>query len=527
VFTLSSADRPYRMIVENMRDGAATVSSEGIILYANSRLAELLSCSKETIVGAPLTRFIRAGEFQGPDGLGATIEIDLLNGDGVVIPVLVGTSTLEVDSVQLSCLTFTDLRGHKSEASEISRLEDQPKRERARAEAEWNYLRGSAESERLASLGLNAGQVAHDFNNLLIGIQGYAATIKVEIAAATAEREQRLVAVTADAEQIERTVLRAADLTRQLLGFIRREVVRLENFDLNGAIIEVEELLRRTAGKSVEFVVTLGQDVQPVHADHGNLERVLVNLVVNARDAMPGGGILTIETSNIDIDGHDASVSPGLQVGRYARLAVTDTGTGMTDAVIDHAFEPFFTTKAGGGGTGLGLATVYDIISQAGGHTQIDSEPAVGTTITILLPATEDIASTTPAAVGPSGGQGQGTVLVVEKDDTVRGVIHRILSAGGYEVLSAATGAQALKVAADHDGDIAMLITDVGMPGMLGKEFADILLATRPATAVLYTSDYPPGVEGRSQAIRPDEAVIEKPFSSASLLAAVRHLLDP
>jgi signal transduction histidine kinase len=431
-----------------------------------------------------------------------------------------------VDGVQLSCLTFTDLRGHKSQLSEISRLEDQAKRERALAEAERNYSQASAESERLESLGLNAGQVAHDFNNLLIGIQGYAATIKIEIAAAAAEREQRLVAVSADAEQIERTVLRAANLTRQMLGFIRREVVRLENFDLNRVIIDVEDLLRRTVGEDVELVVTSGHDLHPVRADHGSLERVLVNLVVNARDAMPGGGILTIETSNIDIDDHEASRSPGLEPGRYARLAVSDTGTGMSDEVIDRAFEPFFTTKEDDGGTGLGLATVYDIISQAGGHTQIDSEPAVGTTVTILLPATEDIALTTPTAVEASHRQGHRTVLVVEGDDAVRGVIQRILFSGGYEVLSAATGAEALEVAADHDGDIAMLITDVEMPGILGKELADMLLATRPATAVLYTSDYPPGIEGRSQTIGPDDAVIDKPFSTVGLLDAIRSVLD-
>ncbi|MEY2459500.1 MAG: hypothetical protein QOG30_1330, partial [Acidimicrobiaceae bacterium] len=478
------------------------------------------------IVGAPLTRFIHAGDLHGSDGLGATIEIDLLNGDGVDIPVLVGTSPLDVDGVQLSCLTFTDLRGHKSQLSEISRLEDQAKRERALAEAERNYSQASAESERLESLGLNAGQVAHDFNNLLIGIQGYAATIKIEIAAAAAEREQRLVAVSADAEQIERTVLRAANLTRQMLGFIRREVVRLENFDLNRVIIDVEDLLRRTVGEDVELVVTSGHDLHPVRADHGSLERVLVNLVVNARDAMPGGGILTIETSNIDIDDHEASRSPGLEPGRYARLAVSDTGTGMSDEVIDRAFEPFFTTKEDDGGTGLGLATVYDIISQAGGHTQIDSEPAVGTTVTILLPATEDIALTTPTAVEASHRQGHRTVLVVEGDDAVRGVIQRILFSGGYEVLSAATGAEALEVAADHDGDIAMLITDVEMPGILGKELADMLLATRPATAVLYTSDYPPGIEGRSQTIGPDDAVIDKPFSTVGLLDAIRSVLD-
>jgi CheY-like chemotaxis protein len=244
-----------------------------------------------------------------------------------------------------------------------------------------------------------------------------------------------------------------------------------------------------------------------VSADRGQLERVLVNLAVNGRDAMPGGGVLTIETSTVDIAIDDR---------RHVRLAVSDTGTGMTDAVIERAFEPFFTTKAEG--TGLGLATVHSIINKAGGHAQIHSEPWVGTTIAVLLPVAGEIASAQP--------HGHGTILAVEKEDAIRGVIRRILVVGGYDVLVAASGAEALNVAADHEGDIALLITDVMTPGMLGKKLASTLLTIRPGTAVLYTSDFPQSIVGHSQAIGPDDAVIEKPYSTASLLAAVHKLLD-
>ncbi|MEY2590585.1 MAG: hypothetical protein QOJ67_2569 [Acidimicrobiaceae bacterium] len=532
VFTLSTADRPYRMFVENMRDGAATVSANGTILYANARLADLLRCSKETVVGAPLTRFVSSAgmvpigleELRGPDGLGATVEIDLIDGDGDIVPVLVSASPLHVDGDQLTCVTFADVRGQRSHEREIARLEDQVERERILARDELDRLEARGQSERLESLGKNAGSVAHDFNNLLIGIQGYAASIKYEVEAAAAEREQHLAAMGADADEIERTVLRAANLTRQLLGFVRRETALVEVLDLNDVVADVEPLLRRTVGGDVELVVTLGPGVRSVHADRALLERVLVNLAVNARDAMPGGGRLTIETSTIDIDEPDASGSPILEPGTYVRLAVSDTGTGMTDSIKERAFEPFFTTKAEGGGTGLGLATVYGIINQSGGHIQIDSEAGIGTTITALLPASEALVST-PIAI-ETASQGKGTILVVEADDAIRGVMRRILATTRHEVLTAATGEEALRVAAGYDRDIALLISDLVLSDMLGKQLAETLIAARPTTTVLYTSGYPQGTDGKSRTVGPHDATLEKPFSTVSLLAAVHNVLN-
>jgi CheY-like chemotaxis protein len=344
--------------------------------------------------------------------------------------------------------------------------------------------------------------------------------------AAAADGEERWVAVGADIDEIERSVERAASLTHQLLAFARREVIRPEVLNLNDVVVDVEQLLRRTIGEHVELVVTLEPDVQAVHADRGQLEQVLVNLAVNARDAMPGGGRLMIETSIIDIDADYASRSPDLQPGLYVRLRVSDTGTGMDDAVKERAFEPFFTTKAEGEGTGLGLATVYGIMSQAGGYTQIYSEPGIGTTITALLPATGERATTRPTRVDTPRRNGHETILVVEDEDAIREVTRRVLVREGYDVLTATNGAEALEIAASHRSHIALLVTDVVMPEMRGNELAERILATHPTTAVLYMSGYAQGVLGPTRTLEPGVALIEKPFSAAVLLGAVREALD-
>jgi signal transduction histidine kinase len=531
VFTLSTADLPYRMFVENMQDGAATLSPSGVILYANRRLAQLLSRSTETIVGSALATFVAGSgsagldEIRGPGGLGATVELDLLDGNGVAVPVLVGSSPLDVHGDLLTCLTFTDLSAQKAQDREIARLEAQAEHDRLQARDERDCLEARLrQSQRLESLGQLAGGVAHDFNNLLGAIQGFTSFVKMEVDAAAALGEQRWVSVSADVEQIDRAAERAAHLTHQLLAFARREVVRPEVLNLNDVVVDVEQLLRRTLGEHVELVATLGHGLQLVCADRGQLEQVLINLSINARDAMPRGGRLTIATSNIDID--YALSRPELRPGRYVRLCVSDTGTGMDDAVIERAFEPFFTTKPSGSGTGLGLATVYGIISQAGGHTQISSEPGIGTTVTALLPTTEEPASTEPTRVDTRRHNGHETLLVVEDEDALREVTRRVLVSDGYEVLTAANGAEALRVAAEYKDEIALLITDFVMPGMLGKEVAERILATRPNTAVLFTSGYAQGVLARAHTLDPGVPLIEKPFSATVLSAAVRKALD-
>ena len=290
-------------------------------------------------------------------------------------------------------------------------------------------------------------------------------------------------------------------------------------------VTSVEQLLVRTLGEHVELDTDLGDGLCLVLADPGQIEQVLVNLSVNARDAMPTGGRLTISTSSTGIDADHAASRVGLPPGRYACLKVSDTGTGMPKDVADRAFEPFFTTKAKGEGSGLGLATIYGIITQAHGYVQIYSEPGIGTTITILLPATSQPAQYAPApqAEGTQRGTGE-TVLVVEDEDALREVTRRILDRSGYHVLTAASGPEAIDIAR-QPGGIDVLLTDVVMPQMPGKETADRIRALCPAAAVLYMSGYTEGVLDTRGVLEAGVNLIEKPFTAATLLTSLREAI--
>ena len=298
-----------------------------------------------------------------------------------------------------------------------------------------------AQAQRLESLGQLAGGVAHDFNNLLAVILNYTAFAAEELTAVTeSDWAERCEAARGDLEQISRAGQRAAGLTRQLLAFARREVVQPRVLDLDTVITAVEEMLRRTLGEHVELVTSLAGDLQPVLADPGQLEQVLVNLAVNARDAMPGGGTLTMDTSNITVDAESIAGGSKAPPGQNVRLRVSDTGTGMPPDVIEHAFEPFFTTKKDGGGTGLGLATVYGILTQADGHIHIYSDPGGGTTFSIMLPATSQAATPKAAEMAYQRTPRGETVLVVEDEAALREVTRRILARNGYRVITAASG---------------------------------------------------------------------------------------
>ena len=332
------------------------------------------------------------------------------------------------------------------------------------------------QSQRLESLGQLAGGVAHDFNNLLAVILGYASFIERRAEPDTKDAR--------DVAQIREAAERASRLTRQLLAFARREVVRPAVLDLTGVVLEMEQMLRRTLGEHVLLETSLAPDLWPVLADHGQLEQVLLNLAVNARDAMPEGGTLTLDTENIDVDGAYASTKPGLEPGRYVRLRVSRHRRrhGRRDAA--RAFEPFFTTKPKGQGTGLGLATIHGIVTQAGGHVQIYSEPGLGTTFTVLLPATDaPVPEHEPSRRRPRHDGGGETILVVEDEPAMLEVTRRILEHNGYEVLPARSGLEAIRLAEEHHGAIDLLLTDVVMPQMLGKEVAervDARAAPRP-----------------------------------------------
>ncbi len=382
-------------------------------------------------------------------------------------------------------------------------------------------------AQRLENLGQLAGGIAHDFNNLLALVINYATFVSEELDVATeSDWAQRWEMARGDVRQIKLAAERAAGLTHQLLAFARREVVRPQVLDLDQVVSGVAEMLRRTIGEHIDLLFSPGGDLWPVMADPGQLEQVLVNLAVNARDAMPGGGTLSIDTGNIAVD--DDSIAGGSQArpGRHVRLRVSDSGTGMPADVAAHAFEPFFTTKVEGAGTGLGLATVYGIVSQAGGDIQIYSEPGAGTTFSIVLPVTAE-AAVLMAEHAPYQRSPQGeTILVVEDEEALREVARRIFTRNGYHVITAASGPEAIVIARGYEGDIHLLVTDVVMPHMLGKEVSEKIREIKPDVEVLFISGYARRVLTSQGMLDPDVALVEKPFSEVDLMDTAAQVLN-
>jgi signal transduction histidine kinase/CheY-like chemotaxis protein len=409
----------------------------------------------------------------------------------------------------------------KSDTGRRRRRESQERKTREQSQSQ------AQQAQRLESLGQLAGGVAHDFNNLLAVILSYASFISEELATPSGpDWPERLESVRGDLGQITLAAERAASLTRQLLAFARREVVRPQVLDLDRVITAVQELLHRTLGEHIELITSLAGDLWPVLADPGQLEQVLVNLAVNARDAMPGGGTLTIDTSNITVDADTVAGGSRARQGRNVRVRISDTGTGMPADVLEHVFEPFFTTKEEGTGTGLGLATVYGILAQAEGQIQIYSEPGTGTTFSITLPVTEQelvpLGAPVPYRRSPKGE----TVLVVEDEEALRLVTQRIFARNGYHVITAANGPQALDIARAYPGEIHLLVTDVVMPRMLGKEVADKMRAIKPGIEVLFMSGYARPVLASQGSLEPNVALVEKPFSEAEILSQAGQVLN-
>ncbi|WP_327001788.1 ATP-binding protein [Dactylosporangium sp. NBC_01737] len=381
------------------------------------------------------------------------------------------------------------------------------------------------QSDRLESLGQLAAGVAHDFNNLIGIINGYAGMAAADLEpAAAADPTWRTLH--ADLTEIVAAGDRATALTRQLLSFARADPApEARTLDLNSIVTDLDTLLRRAVGEDITVVTHLTDRPWPVRADPGRLEQVLVNLAVNARDAMPGGGTLTVETAPVTVDEHYAAQHPGARTGRFMRLRVSDTGTGMSRATLERAFEPFFTTKPKGHGTGLGLATIYGIITQAGGHAQIYSELGHGTTITALLPAVDAAAEPDTAPEErhrPGGGE---TILLVEDDDSLRAITERILLRDGYTVLSAASVADAQRLAATRPG-VDLLLTDVILPDMHGPALAAALHETHAGLPVVYLSGYTETVLATRSTIPAGATLLTKPVSAQQLLTTVARVLE-
>jgi PAS domain S-box-containing protein len=410
----------------------------------------------------------------------------------------------------------TDAAGHLRGFAKVTR----DVTERARAQEERDSLEAQLhQAQKLESVGQLAGGIAHDFNNLLAVIINSARFVLDDLTGEEPYKE--------DVEEIRAAADRAATLTKQLLIFSRREVVQHEVVDLNSVVTDIEKLLRRAIGEQVRLETKLNPGVHPIKADVGQLEQVLLNLAINARDAMPGGGTIVIETAPAYIDEDFARSYVDLDPGDYVRLRVSDTGSGMPPSVIERAFDPFFTTKPKGMGTGLGLATVYGIVQNTHGHIKITSKEGVGTTFTIHLPVTEEDAALIAEehSVDLQGGRGE-TILLVEDEDAVRAVARRILTDGGYQVTEARSGTEALAEIARRTEPFEVLLSDVVMPEMSGTELVERIAALRARPKVIYMSGYSESVFSPADLAEGATVLIQKPFTRAELLGTLRQVLD-
>ena len=377
-------------------------------------------------------------------------------------------------------------------------------------------------SQKMEAVGQLAGGVAHDFNNLLMLIQAHNERLRERLAASDPAHK--------DAVEIEHAVTRAASLTRQLLAFSRKQVLQPKVLDLNAVLTEVAKMLDRLIGKNIELKVAHAPSMWRVKADPGQMEQVILNLAVNARDAMPHGGKLVIETRNVELDEAYARSHEGISPGRYVRLMVRDTGTGMDTETQARMFEPFFTTKEPGKGTGLGLATVYGVVKQTGGWIWVSSEPGRGTTFEIYLPQIEEVegsatasAKKTTPANAPKGTE---TILLVEDQDGIRDLVGEFLRRNGYIVLHAVDGDEALRMAGEYGDEIDLLLTDILMPNIGGRELAQRLTQLRPQMRVLFMSGYPEHTSLSDEVTGQHAAVLQKPFMMDNLARKIRNVLD-
>jgi PAS domain S-box-containing protein len=387
------------------------------------------------------------------------------------------------------------------------------------------------QSQKLEAVGRLAGGVAHDFNNLLTAIAGYAEILKSEIDADDPRAD--------DVVEIQRAAARATQLTAQLLAFSRRQILNPRALDPHTVVTGIAPMLKRLLGEDVELVVVARAGLGPILADPGQLDQVLVNLALNARDAMPKGGRLEIEVGQVDLSDESAANHAGRRIGAhvggeeerrggtYVVFGIRDAGVGMSPELLERAFEPFFTTKGPGKGTGLGLSTVLGIIEQSDGFIEVESEPGAGTQFRLFLPKTSvSAAETAPTTAHAADMSGSGTLLVVEDEEPVRALLSRILAGAGYTILAAATGEQALDLEAHHGGRIDLLFTDVVLPGMSGRELAEALTSRRPGMLVLYASGYNEEMVAARGVLNPGISYLAKPYTSDEVLHRVRSLLS-
>ncbi|MEV6490296.1 PAS domain S-box protein, partial [Actinoplanes sp. NPDC051633] len=527
------AETMFEGLLEAAPDAIIGVTPDGSIALINAQAERLFGYPREELLGRSVDVLVpqrlRSGHVHHRDGyfahprtrpMGAGAALAAVRKDGTEFPAEISLSSVDTDRGVIVTTAIRDV---------TDRLIAQAERERLIAQAERDAgERRLQHARRLESLGQLAGGVAHDFNNILAVISNYAEMIS-EVLDAPDLNPADLAVARKDLGQVARAAERATRLTKQLLAFGRRDITQATVLNLNHVIGDVEQMLRRSIGEHVHLITHPDRDLWPVYADAGQLEQILVNLAVNARDAMPGGGTLSIDTSNAEINDDDLTGSP-LAPGRYVRLRVSDTGCGMPPEVIERAFEPFYTTKPKGSGTGLGLATVYGIATAAGGDVHLYSENCIGTTVTVILPAVDarpdETASGSVVAVdAATDASPHETILMVEDEDDLRVITGRILTRAGYQVLTASGGEEAIHLAQTHPGGIDLLLTDVIMPKMTGNEVAARIRSLRPDVPVLYMSGYAEPVLTENGTLPEGVTIIEKPFTSRDLLDRVRCFL--
>jgi PAS domain S-box-containing protein len=511
--TLRESEEKYRSILENIQDGYFEVDLAGNCTFANDARCQNLGYTKEELIGMNNRQFEDEENakkvYQGFNRVYRTgepvknIEEEVIRKDGTK-----AFSELSVSLIRDPEGKPIGFRGISRDATERKRAEEEKV-------ALVDQLR---QSQKMEAIGRLAGGVAHDFNNLLTVIKGYCQLSLAEMKESTPIRDAL--------EVINKATEKAADLTRQLLAFSRRQIMEVRVLDLNALLQNLDKMLRRIIGEDIELVTLLGEDLGRVKADPGQIEQVVMNLAVNAKDAMSKGGKLIIETANAELDEAYAHAHVAVTPGRYVMIAVSDTGTGMTPEVRDRVFEPFFTTKGKGKGTGLGLSTVYGIVKQSNGNIWVYSEPGKGTAFKIFLPRVDEPAEKLKGQeTGEELPRGSETVLVVEDDKEVRNLAVRILKRQGYTVLDGSYGDQAFNVCRQHKGPIHLLLTDVVMPGMDGRAISESLSQLHPEMKVLYMSGYTGDAIVRHGILIEGINYIQKPFTVEELVRKVREVI--
>ena len=469
---------------------------------------EVISRAKALSVelGTPITPGFEALVFKASRGIEDIYELTYIRKDGSRFPAIVSVTALR--DAQNAIIGYL-LIGTDNTA-------------RKQAEFERNKLRAQtqlAQSQKMESVGRLAGGVAHDFNNLLTAIGGYSQFLLDSLPADDKRRD--------DVEQIKKAGERAASLTRQLLAFSRQQVLETKVLDCNALVADLEKMLRRILGEDVELSTILAPALGRIKADQGQIEQVILNLVINARDAMPKGGTITIETSNVDLRKEYVRMHLQIKPGSYVMFAVADTGTGMDSKTLSHLFEPFFTTKEQGKGTGLGLATVYGIVKQSGGGIYAFSELGHGTTFKVYLPRVDEaVRRVGPSPVPRESFVGEETILLVEDDELVRKFLHRVLLRNGYTVLVAQGPREAIHLSEQHKTPIHLILTDVIMPQMHGPDLVRRLSPLHPESKVIYMSGYTDTTVAHHDLIDSGVPFLQKPLALDVLARKVREVLD-